>query len=117
MKCANGHLFSGGYCKICSEPPPKKAPKPLRKVSVKRVEQNTEYSNLRLAYLKVYPVCEVLNCLNPSTEIHHRAGRIGELLTDINHFMAVCRTCHQYIELNPLWAKLQGYSESRLTEK
>lgn len=115
MKCKNGHIVSGGYCHVCEVKPEKKKPKPLRKVSVKRVIENKEYTKVREAYLKVFPVCEVLNCNNPSTEIHHKAGREGERLIDINHFLATCSTCHQYIELNPLWAKIQGYSLSRLT--
>lgn len=101
-------------CKICDPPAEKKVPKPLRKVSVKRVEENKEYSLVRTAYLKVFPICEVYFCKQQSTEIHHKAGRTGDMLTDTNHFMAVCSTCHKYIELNPVWAKIQGYSESRL---
>lgn len=113
--CKNGHIVSGGYCSICEEKPEKRKPKPLRKVSVKRVTENKEYTKVREAYLKVFPVCEVYNCNNKSDQIHHKKGRIGELLTDINFFMAVCDTCHKYIETRPLWAKLNGYSLSRLT--
>lgn len=112
MTCT--HIKSGTWCKICETKPDKKAPKPLRKVSVKRVEENKEYLLVRVAYLKVFPVCEVYLCQQNSTEIHHKAGRTGEMLTDMNHFMAVCITCHKYIELNPVWAKMHGYSESRL---
>lgn len=114
-KCTNGHYYSGSYCKTCEERPEKKNPKAIPKVSKKRVVQNSEYSKVRLEYLKIFPVCEVLNCGNKATEIHHKAGRSGMLLTDANHFLAVCEACHKYIELNPLWSKEHGYSESRLT--
>lgn len=107
--------YSGSYCKICGTPPEKKKPKPIAKFSKKRAKENTEYSKVRLAYLKIFPVCEVWNCGNKSTQIHHRKGRIGSLLTDINHFLGVCDPCHLYLENNPIWAKEQGYSESRLT--
>jgi hypothetical protein len=108
------HIKSGSYCKICDTKPEKKKPKSIRKVSVKRVKENKEYSHRRKLYLELNPVCEVHNCGNKSTEIHHKKGRIGELLIDIEHFLAVCEQCHKYIELNPVWAKIQGYSETRL---
>lgn len=114
MICKNGHYYSGDWCHICQEPLPKKKPKGVNKVSKKRIEVNKEYLIVREQYLKIFDVCEVENCFNPSTEIHHISGRSGELLVDVNNFLAVCRTCHQYIELNPVWAKQQGYSKSRV---
>lgn len=115
MQCQNcfSH-YSGSYCKICGTPPEKKKPKPIAKRSKKRAKQETEYSKVRRIYLEHFPVCEVWNCGLKSTQIHHRMGRIGPLLIDVNHFLAVCDTCHSYIENHPLWAKEQGYSESRL---
>lgn len=113
MSCR--HIKSGSYCKVCEEKPEKKKPQPISRVSKKRVKENSEYTKVRAAYLKVFPVCEVYNCNNKSNQIHHMAGREGERLTDINHFLAVCDSCHKYIELNPLWSKEHGYSESRLT--
>jgi len=114
MLCSNKHYYSGDYCHICETKPEKKKPKSINKVSKKRIDQNKEYSKVRDQYLKIFEVCEVKNCMLPSTQLHHKMGRIGELLTDVNHFLAVCDTCHKYIELNPLWAKEHGYSESRI---
>jgi len=85
----------------------------MRKLSVKRAKQNREYLDLRKAYFYNNPLCEVKFCDNLATEIHHKKGRIGKLLTDTSNFLAVCRQCHQKIELNPIWAKEQGYSKSR----
>jgi hypothetical protein len=115
MYCKNNHFYSGSYCKVCEERPEKKAQRPIPKVSKKRAKENTEYSKVRKIYLEHFPVCEVWNCGNKSTEIHHMRGRVGSLLIDVNHFLAVCEACHKYIENNPLWAKEHGYSESRLT--
>jgi hypothetical protein len=115
MKCDNGHYFSGRYCKICGVKPQKKKPEPIAKRSKKRAKQERDYEKVRDAYLTVFPICEVHNCGMKSKDVHHKRGRIGSLLTDINYFMAVCRKCHSYIELHPEWAKIQGYSESRLT--
>jgi predicted metal-binding protein len=113
MLCENKHYYSGSYCKTCGTPPEKKKPKPIAKNSKKRLKENMEYSKIREAYLKDFPVCEVLNCLNRATEIHHMQGRIGALLTDVNHFLAVCESCHKYIHDNPAWSREQGYVELR----
>ena len=73
--------------------------KPIKKFSEKREKQNKEYLILRKIYLENYPLCEVKlkGCTNASTEIHHSLGRIGKLLTDVNHFVSICRNCHNLI--------------------
>lgn len=113
MICKNGHYYSGDWCHICQEPLPKKKPKPINKVSKKRIDQNKEYSKVRDQYLKIFEVCEVKNCMLPSSQIHHKAGRVGQLLTDVNHFLAVCDTCHKYIHDNVKWSQEYGYMELR----
>lgn len=85
----------------------------LRKFSKKRQSQMNEYKKIRVEFLKANPNCAVCNC--EATDVHHVKGRIGDLLTDIHHFLAVCRICHVRIENNPEWAKEKGYSKSRLT--
>lgn len=84
----------------------------IRKLSKKRAKQNREYSTLRKQFLELNPNCRV--CGIEATDIHHKKGRTGHLLTDIRFFLPVCRRCHQRIELNPSWAKEKGYSLSRL---
>jgi len=114
MQCTNCFThYSSSYCQLCGTKPIKKA-KPIRKVGAKMEGLNKEYGKLRIQYLKVYPICEVVGCCNPSNEIHHMKARDNRRLIDDNHFLAVCRPCHQKIELNPLWAKENGYSKSRL---
>ena len=78
-----------------------------------RARQNREYGKARASFLVGNPKCRV--CGKEATEVHHKRGRIGKLLTAVKHFLAVCRTCHQRIEENPVWAKENNYSESRLT--
>lgn len=108
------------------EPTPKKQPKPLKrtaikksgkaikKMSAKRYVQNEIYKVVRAEYLEEYTVCEVKECMYPSNQIHHKMGRIGELLTDKRYFLAVCQYCHGWIERKPIKAKKQGYSLNRL---
>lgn len=86
----------------------------IRARSKKRARQEREYVKLRKIYLFTHPVCEVAGCGCESTEIHHKKGRVGDLLTDERFFLAVCRAHHVYIELHPALAKEHGYSLNRL---
>jgi hypothetical protein len=92
----------------------KKPKRPIPKVSVKKKQGLKEYKKVRADYLAKHPTCQVEGCRRFASEIHHRRGRVGALLCDVAHFLSVCRTCHQRIEINPTWAKENGYSESRL---
>lgn len=95
-------------------PKPKKTQKRIRQVSKKRGRENGQYLVLRKVFLENHPICQVDKCKNPATTIHHKKGRIGKLLCDIRHFLAACVDCHQKIELEPEWAKENGYSEDRI---
>ena len=103
------------YCKECwySLDPPKKIPP----VSKKMREIIDEYSKLRTAFLVVHSNCQakLVGCTGKSTDVHHKAGR-GENHLKISTWLAVCRSCHNWIELNPVEAKELGLSESRLNE-
>lgn len=91
--------------------------KPIPKRSVKRAKQEREYSKLRLTFLLSSPTCQAQlpnRCTGNSTDVHHKAGRIGSLLTDTDHWLSVCRGCHDWIELHPKEAKALGFSINRL---
>jgi hypothetical protein len=90
------------------------SPEPIKKVSDKRKSENKEYTKLRKLFLTEYTICQVKGCKELPTEVHHKKGRIGKLLTDTRYFLGVCRECHNKIELEPLWAKENGYSLNRL---
>lgn len=100
------------------QPKPEKESNKSKKVyripnrSKKRAKAEREYSRKRKEFLDKNPLCE--HCGKMATEVHHKRGRIGDLLTDERHFMAVCREDHQQIEMNPDWAHQMRYSESRL---
>lgn len=61
------------------------------------------------------PMCQakLIGCSGEATDVHHKAGR-GENLLKISTWIAVCRSCHTYIETNPAEAKEMGLSMSRL---
>lgn len=92
----------------------------IRKRSKKRAKQEREYFNkTRPEYLEDHPGCEAnipRICCCTSVEIHHKKGKIEDLLNDKRFFLAVCRRCHDYIEAHPAWAKEMGYSLSRLAK-
>lgn len=87
----------------------------MRKVSKKQAKRLREYKKVRDQYITEHPVCEVDGCYQYATEIHHKKGRVGDLLTDPEFFLAVCHEHHRYIEDHPDWAKKYGYSLSRLS--
>lgn len=96
---------------------PKSKPKTKRipKKSEKRSKQEKVYSGKRIVFLMKpeNKYCPVFPS-KLTTEVHHKKGRIGSLLTDDRYWLAVSREGHQYIENNPKEAKLKGWSLSRL---
>jgi hypothetical protein len=104
------------YCKDCWYTIEK--PKSISPVSEKRRGEMDTYSKLREAFLVVKPHCEakLQGCTGKSTDVHHKAGRVGDNYLKIGTWLAVCRSCHGWIETNPTEAKELGFSESRLNE-
>ena len=56
--------------------------------------------------------CEVW-CRSESAFIHHKKGR-GKYHNDVNTWLSVCRSCHNWIELNPIEAEELGLSIKRI---
>lgn len=54
------------------------------------------------------------NCINRAHDVHHKKGRVGNFLLDMRTWIAVCRDCHIMIEMNPNWARENGYIETRI---
>ena len=110
------------FCKTCwsahknSQPIPKASRKKIPLRSPKKQKQDKEYSKLRRKFLTEHDMClaHLPGCSQHSTEVHHRAGKIGDLYLDTSLWLPVCRNCHSIIELHPLLAKEKGFSISRL---
>jgi hypothetical protein len=102
------------YCKECWYKIEK--PKSIAPVSEKRQVAMDEYSKKRLAFLTLHSSCQakLVSCTGKATDVHHMAGRTGDNYLNMNTWLAVCRSCHSWIELNPDAAKDLGFSESRL---
>ena len=82
--------------------------KRLRQVAKSNAGRVAEYGRLRLEYLAMRRACEVPECRNCPTEIHHKARR-GKFLLRQDTWMAVCRQCHERIEANPAWSMENGF--------
>lgn len=104
------------YCKQCWYDIEK--PKSISPVSAKRRVEMDKYSTLREAFLIAKPKCEayLVGCTGTSTDVHHKAGRVGENYLKVGTWLAVCRSCHGWIETNPEAAKELGFSQSRLND-
>jgi hypothetical protein len=94
-------------CEIAYKNRTPKKHNPIRKVGAKMEIYLKEYKAVRTDFLKTYPLCKanLKDCTKLSTQIHHKKGRIGELLTDKTYFLPVCHNCHHEIEMNPTMAK------------
>jgi hypothetical protein len=102
------------YCQPCWYSIDK--PKSISPVSKRRQVEMDEYSKKRLAFLALHATCQakLVGCTVTSTDVHHKAGRVGDNYLNMNKWLALCRSCHSWIETNPEEAKELGFSESRL---
>ncbi len=111
-----GPVYEVGKRLLCSDhrelkqyaPKEVKKPKRIKSISDNRKVDNKDYMLIRNEYLIKHPMCECL-CGEFSTEVHHKAGKIGALLTDSNTFMAVSRQCHTEIHSNHSYALDHGF--------
>lgn len=91
--------------------------KPLATRSLKRAKQERTYSRLRKDFLTTRSLCEAnlqRICTHKATDVHHIAGRSGKLLNDTSKWMAVCRSCHNWIEEHPVESTEKGYRQSKI---
>ncbi len=91
----------------------KRSKKAIRKVSKRRAIALRQYRIARDQYLREHPKCESGFCGQPSVAVHHKKG-IGENLSKVEFFMAVCFDHHAYIETHREWAREQGYLLDRI---
>lgn len=117
-KNCNCPVWAKGYCKSHQYLRTDKKPTKLKHETKKRGKENLEYLRKRKEFLSLpeNEFCAVFPWLR-STEIHHKKGRIGKLLTDERHFLAVSHEGHRKIENNPEWAYEMGYSIRRTNDK
>jgi hypothetical protein len=95
----------GRYARICGH---------LQDEEKESKENLSEYLKARKVFLLTHKTCQVGTCKKAAKEVHHKKGRSKKYLCDPKTFLAVCPGHHKFIEEHPIWAKENGYSESRL---
>jgi hypothetical protein len=85
----------------------------IPRVSAKRAKKDTEYAKLRTRYLNENNLCRIMvsGCSQMATDVHHtRSGSDRNTYYLVQStWLAVCRTCHSWIHLNPEKARILGY--------
>lgn len=85
---------------------------PIRKIGEKLQKKLGAYEERRRAFL-YNKRCAVYPALKAS-QVHHKKGRIGNLLLDEKYWLPVSAKAHVEITNNPRWAIKMGYSLPRL---
>lgn len=114
FKCCKTCFFKY-FNKPTAKAPPKKN---ISKVGSKLLAELAVYRKKRIKFLTENPLCQgnLKGCTFESTDLHHAKGR-GKYLNVENYFRALCRNCHDYIELHPDEAKELKLSINRLTDE
>ncbi len=101
------------YCKYCwscqaKTVKPTANSKPLRTRSPNRSKEEAQYLKQRLSYMNKNPKCQASipnRCSHNATDVHHKAGRTNQKLNDEEHWISVCRGCHDWIHSHPIEAR------------
>lgn len=114
-KC--GCYPKGNECHVCSNKvvpgEEKKKYKRIRPRTVKRAAQERKYLIRVKVFLMLNKKCAVFPN-QPSNQVHHKKGRIGDLLLDEKYWLAVSQDGHDKINNNSAWAEENGFTVSRL---
>lgn len=58
--------------------------------------------------MALHPQCERCKT-KKATDLHHKAGRVGQWLCRYEYFAALCRQCHDFIHNNPKEGRKNGW--------
>lgn len=94
--------------------PLKRSTKPIAKVTKKRAAELRLYEKEKIDYLNKHSTCEFPGCDSPLVTLHHRVGRMGKMVYNKKHFIALCWPHHSFAEENPTAAKKLKVSANRL---
>jgi hypothetical protein len=86
-------------------------------VSRKGAARTRAYNQLRdTVYERSGGRCEInatWSCSGKCEQVHHKQGRLGDRLTDLNKMVAICHNCHEFIGRNPALAYDRGWMLKR----
>lgn len=88
--------------------------KAIKHVSTRQMKLNAAYKILRDQFMKTRPTCQagLGGCTVKSTECHHIRGR-GEYLLNDKYYLALCNSCHRWINEHNEAATVMGFCQSR----
>lgn len=85
---------------------------PVRTVSKKRAVLNHKRTKFVKQVLAEVPYCQARlgGCTHRSTDVHEILTRArGGSIIDRANVAALCRNCHGFITVNPLWSQANGF--------
>lgn len=79
----------------------KPKPKPP-KISQTEKERQAKYRPIAKKFRDEHPECEIQSpvCTFFTQVVHHSRGKLGDLLTDVENFIASCASCNLWVEEN-----------------
>ena len=92
---------------------------PVKKISDKRKRESREYRKIVKEKIGSLGVCKVVSpeCTYIATGLHHLQKRSPANYKDPENLIPCCNPCNLYIEINPVWAKENGFTISRFKKK
>lgn len=113
-KCVN-HQYkrTDKTLKTLNRSPLKRSQTPLKRTRInpmsKKMKKNLDIYNPRAKeWKKEHPVCKAQIkgvCTHKTNDVHHKDGR-GIKLLDESLWIPVCRSCHSWIDVNTIEARL-----------
>ena len=82
--------------------------KSFNPISKKMADELAIYRVARDKYMDEHEICEYEGCSALANDLHHENGR-GINLYNVDYFMAVCRSHHNYIHEHPKDSREKGY--------
>jgi hypothetical protein len=93
----------------------------MKRVSAKQAKRNREYDKLRqFVYERSNGRCEInatWSCSGQCEQVHHKQGRVGDRMLDLDKMVAICYNCHDFIGRNPALAYDRGWLMRRVVSE
>lgn len=89
----------------------------MKQTSSKQAKRNREYDKLRqVVYERSDGRCEInatWSCSTRCEQVHHKQGRLGDRMLDLDKMVGICHNCHDFIGRNPALAYDRGWMMKR----
>jgi len=89
----------------------------MRSESRKGAARRRAYDKARIAvYERANGRCEInatWSCTGQCEQVHHKQGRTGDRMLDLDKMVAICNNCHDFIGRNPALAYDRGWMLKR----